>query len=74
MSKQIATYGSWKSPITVDEVFSKSTFLRNIQLDADDLYWNETRPDGRTTVFRWTPDEKIVEVISPAYDVHTCGR
>ena len=41
----IAPYGSWKSPITPDLIVQDSVGLRPVQLDGDDIYWVEMRPD-----------------------------
>ena len=45
--KRIASYGSWKSPITAAAIASESFGLAQVAIDGDDLYWTETRPWGR---------------------------
>ena len=41
----IAPYGSWKSPITTDLIVQDSVGLGSVQLDREDIYWLEMRPD-----------------------------
>ncbi len=54
--KQVAPYGSWKSPITADLVVAKSVRLQQIVVDGTDIYWNESRPTeaGRYVIVRWS--------------------
>ena len=40
-----APYGSWKSPITTDLIVQDSVSLGPVQLDGDDVYWVEMRPE-----------------------------
>jgi hypothetical protein len=51
---QIASYGSWKSPITADLVARGEVGLEQVKIDGDDVYWIERRPQegGRRAVVR----------------------
>ena len=62
--KQIAPYGSWKSPITAQAVVQQNTRLLQLALDGDDIYWLEQRPQekGRYVIVRRTPDGAVVDV------------
>lgn len=71
MVSQMATYGSWKSPVTADEVFAKSVGLRSIQLDGDKLYWSESRPDGRTVIVCRSSDQQAIDLTPAGYNVRT---
>ncbi|SDY15240.1 prolyl oligopeptidase family serine peptidase [Nitrosomonas sp. Nm58] len=71
MASQMATYGSWKSPITADDVFAKSVGLRGIQLDGDRLYWSESRPDGRTVIVCRSSDQQAMDLTPAGYNVRT---
>ena len=53
-SKKTAPYGSWKSPITSDLIVAQSISLGEVQLDGENLYWVEGRPQeqGRFVVVR----------------------
>jgi len=56
-NRQLAPYGSWKSPITAGLIASGTITLGQIALDGDEVYWIETRPaeGGRNVVVRWRP-------------------
>jgi dipeptidyl aminopeptidase/acylaminoacyl peptidase len=51
---KLASYGSWKSPITSDLIVAKSIGLSEVRLDGNDTYWLESRPEegGRSVVVR----------------------
>src|SRR5499427_10576727 len=53
-STKTAPYGSWKSPITSDLIVAQSISLGEVQLDGENLYWVEGRPQeqGRFVVVR----------------------
>jgi dipeptidyl aminopeptidase/acylaminoacyl peptidase len=49
-----APYGSWTSPVTVDQLTGASVGLSAVSVDGPDLYWLEARADqgGRCSVWR----------------------
>lgn len=49
-----AAYGTWPSPLSIDDALSAGVGLRTMIGDGDDVYWLETLPeeDGRTTLVR----------------------
>ena len=49
-----APYGSWRSPVGVQDLTAGSVGLDAVAVDGDDLYWLESRPDqgGRTSLWR----------------------
>ena len=61
MSKSIASYGSWRSPITGDLITSNVIDLGYLEVDGEDIYWLETRPQegGRMVIARRRPDGEI---------------
>ncbi len=71
MTQIIAPFGSWKSPITADDVFAKFVGLGGIQLDGQNLYWCEYRPDGRTVMIRRSSDDQTIELTPPGFNVRT---
>jgi len=71
LAPQIATYGSWKSPISADDVFARSVGLGGIQLDGTDLYWAESRPEGRTVIVRRSAHQQPMDVTPPGYNART---
>jgi dipeptidyl aminopeptidase/acylaminoacyl peptidase len=68
---QIRTYGSWKSPLTAEEVFARAIGLSAIGLDGDDVYWRESLPDGRNVAVRLRPDGSRTTCTPPGYNVRT---
>lgn len=54
LDREIAPYGSWKSPITADLIVSESVGLTQPAIDGDDIYWLEMRPaeGGRQVIVK----------------------
>lgn len=73
MKQEVATYGSWKSPITTDLIVANIVRLGQIVIDDDDIYWIEGRPeeDGRNMIVRLTPDGKKEDVIPALFNART---
>ncbi|HSN75844.1 MAG TPA: prolyl oligopeptidase family serine peptidase, partial [Anaerolineae bacterium] len=72
-TKQIAPYGSWKSPITSDLIVAETISLGQPMLDGDDIYWLEVRPQeqGRYVIVRRAPDGTIVDVNPSPFSART---
>ncbi len=68
-----APYGSWKSPVTTDLIVEDSVSLGAMQIDGDDLYWVEMRPQegARNVIVRRTPDGGVSDVTPEPYNVRT---
>src|ERR671919_750758 len=73
MTKTIASYGSWKSPITADLITAKTIGFGQLVTDEENIYWSESRPleGGRTVIMRRTPDGTITECTPPDYYVRS---
>lgn len=73
MNREIAPYGSWKSPITSDLIVAGSIHLGEIQLDGEAIYWLETRPSesGRSALVKWTPEAGLEEMSAAGFNVRT---
>ena len=73
MTKTIAAYGSWESPITADLITAKTIGLAETRLDGEDIYWSESRPleQGRYVVMRRAPDGTVTECTPPEFNVRT---
>ncbi len=41
--ERVASFGSWKSPITADLIVVKSIRLREVVFDGDDIYYIDKR-------------------------------
>ena len=70
---KVASYGSWKSPITSDLIVSETIGLGQIALDGQDVYWIEQRPTegGRYVIVRRTPDGRTTDVTPPPFNART---
>lgn len=65
MSKQIAAYGSWASPISAESLSSANVGLSEVQVSDGVIYWLESRPQqkGRTTILRQAADGQRKELL-----------
>lgn len=54
MSKAIAPYGSWESPLTANSFAARSVVLSQVRVDGADIYWVEGSPQrqGRGVLLR----------------------
>ncbi|MBM4431065.1 MAG: S9 family peptidase, partial [Chloroflexi bacterium] len=73
MAKQIAPYGSWKSPITAAAIASAAIRLQEIAFDGSDIYWIEGRPaeGGRNVIVRRTADGHCTDITPASFSVRT---
>jgi dipeptidyl aminopeptidase/acylaminoacyl peptidase len=46
----VASYGSWKSPISSDLIVGQSIGLSEVRIDRGEVYWTESRPQERGRV------------------------
>lgn len=71
--RQVAPYGSWKSPITSDLIVKGSIGVGMIALDGADVYWIEMRPSeaGRYAIVRRTPEGQITDVTPQPFNART---
>ena len=68
-----APYGSWESPITTGLIVQDSVSLGSVQMDGDDVYWVEMRPQegARNVIVRRAPDGEVSDVTPGPYNVRT---
>lgn len=71
--KQVAPYGSWKSPITSDLIVKGSIGVGMTALEGEDVYWIEMRPAeaGRYVIVRRTPDGQTMDVTPKPFNART---
>ncbi len=64
MTRTIAPYGSWKSPITADLIVQGSVGLSQPNFDGSDIYWIEMRPTegGRNVIVKRNADGVLSEI------------
>jgi dipeptidyl aminopeptidase/acylaminoacyl peptidase len=69
---QTKPYGSWQSPITTEMLTRGAVGLGQVQLDGEDVYWLEARPEekGRYVVVRWR-DGATMDLVLPDANVRT---
>jgi dipeptidyl aminopeptidase/acylaminoacyl peptidase len=67
MAKNIAPWGSWKSPVTSEFITSGSVTLAETQIFNDTLYWLERRPaeSGRTVIVSYHNNIKTDLIPAP---------
>src|SRR5712691_10393057 len=70
---KLASYGSWKSPITSDLIVKESIGLSQVKLDGDDIYWIEMRPSegGRQVIVRHTSGGQSLNVTPREFNART---
>ena len=73
MSRRIAPYGSWTSPVTAELIVADTVGFNGVWLDGGDVYWSEQRPSegGRNVVVRRTADGAIEDVLPPPYSARS---
>src|SRR5881296_1900709 len=73
MPRNVAPYGSWKSPITADLLASTYVGLDELRIDGKDLYWNELRPanKGRNVIVQRKPDGTLTDITPPGFSART---
>ncbi len=69
----VAPYGSWRSPIRVDDLVGDNVTLAEPWLDGDDVYWLEGRPAeaGRRVLVRVAADGSISDLTAAPISVRT---
>ncbi|MDO8485704.1 MAG: S9 family peptidase [Candidatus Limnocylindrales bacterium] len=69
----IAPFGTWASPIRIDDVVGDVIGLGEPWIDGDDTYWLEARPleGGRRVLVRSGADGSIADVTPPPFNVRT---
>jgi dipeptidyl aminopeptidase/acylaminoacyl peptidase len=74
-AREVASFGSWASPITVELMLKGTVQMRNqmVRWDGDDLYWSELRPDeaGRIVVCRRIAAGAISDVTPKGFNART---
>ena len=69
----VAPYGSWRSPIRIEDLVADQVGLGQPLIDGDDLYWLEGRPaeGGRVVLMRLGADGAAEEVLPESVSVRT---
>ena len=67
---EIASYGSWKSPVTSDMIVRESVQIEQIVVDGAAIYWSERHAQeaGRTVILCRTTDGRVMTITPPFID------
>ena len=71
--QKTAPYGTWKSPITSDQIVADSIGVGSTDIQDGAVYWLELRPqeDGRLVVVGRTPDGKTIDLTPRDFNART---
>lgn len=71
MTRTVAPYGAWVSPVSVELMTEASVGLSGLGVDGEDLYWLEARPkeNGRTVLCRRGADGAIADLTPAPFNV-----
>ena len=71
--RTVASYGSWRSPISSDLIVRDAVGLSSIAVDGSDVYWLESRPGegGRNVVVLRTPEGRTEDVTPQPFNART---
>jgi dipeptidyl aminopeptidase/acylaminoacyl peptidase len=66
-------YGSWPSPIRIDDLLGDTVHLGEPWIDGDEIYWLESRPAemGRSVLVRRAADGTIADLTPAPFDVRS---
>ena len=69
----VAPYGSWRSPITLDQIVGATVGLSSPDVSAGGVYWLEARPDegGRSALVFRPHGGDAVDVVPKGFNVRT---
>lgn len=72
-AKKTASYGTWTSPITAEQISSGSKTKLNMLIDGKQTYYVETRPNnqGRSTIVRMDQTGALFDMTPPDFNVRT---
>ncbi len=70
---KVASYGSWKSPLTPEMIARENVLLYSLMLDGEDAYWVEQRSaeSGREVIVKHAADGNITDVTPKPFNAST---
>lgn len=73
ITKKVAPYGSWESPITSDLIVSATVGLTSVCYDGEDIYWLEGRPSegGRSVIVHRSSDNILSDITPYPFNVRS---
>jgi dipeptidyl aminopeptidase/acylaminoacyl peptidase len=70
-NKKTRHFGSWKSSLTAELIFSRLTEMKSLFVENGQLYWSEQRPDGKTVIVRMDSNGTFLDITPPGVSVGT---
>ncbi len=72
-NQEIASYGSWRSPITAELIVKGSIGLGQIEVEGDHVYWTEGRPaeGGRSAIVHRDPSGVIQDLLPAPFNARS---
>lgn len=69
----VASYGTWKSPISSDLIVAGTIGLGQIKLDEKTIYWSESRPTegGRNVIIQHSENGQNIDVTPAPFNART---
>lgn len=69
----IASYGSWRSPISSDLIVSTTIGLGAVKFDGNNIYWLESRPSegGRSVIVKLNADGSAIDITPKPFNVRS---
>ncbi|HVA33204.1 MAG TPA: hypothetical protein VNG31_03585, partial [Candidatus Baltobacteraceae bacterium] len=73
LTKAVAPYGLWPSPVSADLVAGATVTFAELAVDGAAVTWLELRPAerGRRALVRWSPGGEIRDLLPQTSDVGT---
>jgi dipeptidyl aminopeptidase/acylaminoacyl peptidase len=73
VDRTVLPFGSWPTPVTSELVVRSARLPNAVQVDGDDVWWSEGRPEeaGRTAVLRLGVDSVPVEVLPAPWNARS---
>ncbi|HEX7132896.1 MAG TPA: prolyl oligopeptidase family serine peptidase [Iamia sp.] len=71
--RQVRPYGTWPSPLAIEDLVVGAAAVGEVQVDADDVWWSESRPaeGGRIELVRRRIDGTAHDVLGPGWSART---
>jgi dipeptidyl aminopeptidase/acylaminoacyl peptidase len=73
VSRTVAPYGTWTSPVTAGLLVEQAVRISQLQVDVGRVYWNEGRPNeaGRQVIVALAPGHAPVDVIPAGFSARS---
>jgi dipeptidyl aminopeptidase/acylaminoacyl peptidase len=69
----VRPYGTWPSPLAIEDLVAGPAAVGEVRVDADDVWWSESRPDegGRIALVRRRVDGTTTDVLDAPWSART---